>query len=81
MCPVCVATIALFAVGATSSGGLTAVAVNKFQKKRQTQQTKERHNETSRETNRNRIDLVPKGRDENPDSTMDWVRRHDQYDA
>jgi predicted dithiol-disulfide oxidoreductase (DUF899 family) len=25
-------------------------------------------------------DLVPKGRDENPESTMDWVRRHDEYD-
>jgi predicted dithiol-disulfide oxidoreductase (DUF899 family) len=29
----------------------------------------------------NFLDLVPKGRDENPDSTMDWVRRHDQYAA
>jgi predicted dithiol-disulfide oxidoreductase (DUF899 family) len=29
----------------------------------------------------NLLDLVPKGRDENPDSTMDWVRRHDQYAA
>lgn len=28
----------------------------------------------------NFLDLVPKGRDENPDSTMDWVRRHDEYD-
>jgi predicted dithiol-disulfide oxidoreductase (DUF899 family) len=27
----------------------------------------------------NLLDLVPKGRDENPDSTMDWVRRHDDY--
>jgi predicted dithiol-disulfide oxidoreductase (DUF899 family) len=27
----------------------------------------------------NFLDLVPKGRDENPDSTMDWVRRHDDY--
>jgi predicted dithiol-disulfide oxidoreductase (DUF899 family) len=27
----------------------------------------------------NLLDLVPKGRDENPDSTMDWVRRHDEY--
>ena len=27
----------------------------------------------------NFLDLVPKGRDENPESTMDWVRRHDQY--
>jgi predicted dithiol-disulfide oxidoreductase (DUF899 family) len=27
------------------------------------------------------LDLVPKGRNENPDSTMDWVRRHDRYGA
>ena len=29
----------------------------------------------------NFLDLVPKGRNEDPESTMDWVRRHDQYDA
>jgi predicted dithiol-disulfide oxidoreductase (DUF899 family) len=29
----------------------------------------------------NFLDLVPKGRDENPEATMDWVRRHDQYGA
>ena len=27
----------------------------------------------------NFLDLTPKGRNENPDSTMDWVRRHDEY--
>jgi predicted dithiol-disulfide oxidoreductase (DUF899 family) len=27
----------------------------------------------------NFLDLVPKGRDENPDSTMAWLRRHDEY--
>jgi len=27
----------------------------------------------------NFLDLVPNGRDENPNSTMDWVRRHDEY--
>ena len=27
----------------------------------------------------NFLDLVPKGRNENPESTMDWVHRHDQY--
>lgn len=27
----------------------------------------------------NFLDLVPKGRDENPESTMDWVRHHDEY--
>jgi predicted dithiol-disulfide oxidoreductase (DUF899 family) len=25
------------------------------------------------------LDLVPKGRDENPDSPQDWVRHHDRY--
>lgn len=29
----------------------------------------------------NFLDLVPKGRNENPESTMDWVRRHDEYPA
>ncbi len=29
----------------------------------------------------NFLDLVPKGRDENPESTMDWVRRHDDYEV
>lgn len=28
----------------------------------------------------NWLDLVPKGRNENPDSTMDWVRHHDRYE-
>jgi predicted dithiol-disulfide oxidoreductase (DUF899 family) len=27
----------------------------------------------------NFLDLVPKGRDENPEWTMDWVRHHDKY--
>ena len=27
----------------------------------------------------NWLDLVPKGRGENPDSTMDWLRHHDRY--
>jgi predicted dithiol-disulfide oxidoreductase (DUF899 family) len=29
----------------------------------------------------NFLDLTPKGRDENAESTMDWVRRHDEYQA
>ncbi|MEY2558594.1 MAG: hypothetical protein QOE34_2019 [Verrucomicrobiota bacterium] len=29
----------------------------------------------------NFLDLAPKGRGENPDSTMDWLRRHDEYAA
>lgn len=27
----------------------------------------------------NFLDIVPKGRDENPDNTMDWLRHHDKY--
>jgi len=26
------------------------------------------------------LDLVPKGRDEDPESTMEWVRHHDRYE-
>jgi predicted dithiol-disulfide oxidoreductase (DUF899 family) len=26
------------------------------------------------------LDLVPKGRDEDPEATMSWVRHHDRYD-
>jgi predicted dithiol-disulfide oxidoreductase (DUF899 family) len=29
----------------------------------------------------NLLDLVPKGRDEDPQSTMSWVRHHDRYVA
>src|SRR5436305_705783 len=29
----------------------------------------------------NFLDLVPKGREEHPESTMSWVRRHDEYQA
>ena len=28
----------------------------------------------------NLLDLVPKGRDENTEYTMNWVRYHDRYD-
>jgi len=30
-------------------------------------------------TTYNFLDLTAKGRDENPDSSQDWVRYHDQY--
>ena len=30
-------------------------------------------------TTYNFLDLTAKGRDENPDSTQDWVRYHDKY--
>ena len=36
MCPVCVVNMTLIALGATSSGGLTAFAMNKFHKRKQT---------------------------------------------
>lgn len=48
MCPVCVASMALTAVGATSGGGLAAFVLNKFCRKKQTNQTKREQNETSR---------------------------------
>src|SRR5262245_56793190 len=32
-------------------------------------------------TTYNLLDLTAKGRDENPESTQDWVRYHDQYNA
>src|SRR6266516_3753372 len=46
MCPVCVANMTLIAVGATSSGGLTAFAMGKFYKKKQTKENRENQNET-----------------------------------
>jgi predicted dithiol-disulfide oxidoreductase (DUF899 family) len=41
MCPFCVTSIVLIAAGATSGGGLAAFALNKFYKKKQTNQIKE----------------------------------------
>jgi hypothetical protein len=37
MCPVCLGNLALLAVGASLSGGLTAFSLAKFLKKKQTQ--------------------------------------------
>src|SRR6266567_6174479 len=56
MCPVCVANMALIAVGATSSGGLTAFAMNKFRKRKQTNEIKGGQNETGKDEIRNRIE-------------------------
>jgi hypothetical protein len=36
MCPACVASMALVAAGATSSGGLTALVVSKFLREKET---------------------------------------------
>jgi hypothetical protein len=44
----------LIAVGATSSGGLTAFAMNKFRKRKQTNKIKGGQNETERDETRNR---------------------------
>src|ERR1700682_2723755 len=54
MCPVCLANAALIAAGATSSGGLTAFAMRKFCRKKQTHRTKGIENETSRKRNESR---------------------------
>jgi hypothetical protein len=39
MCPVCIATAAWFATGATSAGGLTALAIRKLRAKNGAQAT------------------------------------------
>jgi hypothetical protein len=46
MCPVCVANLALIAAGTTSSGGLTALALGKLYKRKQTTQIRGNENET-----------------------------------
>jgi hypothetical protein len=54
MCPVCVANMALVAAGATSSGGLTALVVSKFYKRKETNKIKGTKNETARDGTQNR---------------------------
>src|SRR5260370_15118652 len=49
MCPVCLANAALIAAGATSSGGLTALAMNKFCRKKKTNQTRGKQNERNKD--------------------------------
>jgi hypothetical protein len=66
MCPVCVANIALIAAGTTSSGGLTALAVAKLYKRKQTQQIGGSENETDgtrikNETNEKSGNRIAKG--------------------
>jgi hypothetical protein len=58
MCPACIANIAVIAAGATSTGGLTSLAVRKFYRKTtgknlETQSRGEK-NETRREGNESR---------------------------
>jgi membrane protein YqaA with SNARE-associated domain len=47
MCPVCFGNLALLAAGASSSGGLTAFALGKFLKRKQT--TRKKQNENSKD--------------------------------
>jgi membrane protein YqaA with SNARE-associated domain len=55
MCPVCVGNLALLAAGASSSGGLTAFAVAKFLKKKQTKRNKQNENCRNEIEARNRV--------------------------
>jgi membrane protein YqaA with SNARE-associated domain len=52
MCPVCLGNLALLAAGASSSGGLTAFALAKFLKKKQTNTKKQNENEGIKPRNR-----------------------------
>src|SRR5438477_12728047 len=52
MCPACVASVAMTAAGATSSGGVVAFALNRLLKK-QTNQIRGKQNETKRDGTRN----------------------------
>lgn len=52
MCPVCLGNLVLLAMGASSSGGLTAFAVGKFLKKKQTNRKKRNDNEEIKPRNR-----------------------------
>jgi hypothetical protein len=66
MCPVCLTNAVLIAAGAMSSGGLTFLAMSKFCKRKETNQTKGKQNENRRdgienkrtpnESSRNRIE-------------------------
>jgi hypothetical protein len=51
MCPVCLGNLALLVAGATSSGGLTAFALNKFYRKKQRTKNERKPNETARDGN------------------------------
>ena len=48
MCPLCVANMALVAAGTTSSGGLAALALSKFHRRKGTNQVRGTKNETAR---------------------------------
>jgi membrane protein YqaA with SNARE-associated domain len=52
MCPVCLGNLALLAVGASLSGGLTAFSLAKFLKKKQPNTKKQNENEEINPGNR-----------------------------
>ncbi|MEY2536549.1 MAG: hypothetical protein QOG67_289 [Verrucomicrobiota bacterium] len=54
MCPVCIANMAIVAAGATSSGGLTAFALNRFQRRKEINKVRQIINETGRDETQNR---------------------------
>ena len=54
MCPMCVASMALIAAGATSGGGVTVFTVSKLYRKEQTKPTGGKQNETERDGIRNK---------------------------
>lgn len=45
MCPLCIATAAQIVMGAASTGGLTAMVINKFRAKNGAETTKQNTNE------------------------------------
>ena len=52
MCPVCLGNLTLLAAGASSSSGLTAFALVKFLKKKQTNRKKQNENQQIKPRNR-----------------------------
>jgi membrane protein YqaA with SNARE-associated domain len=52
MCPICLGNLALLAAGASSSGGLTAFALAKFLKKKQSNTKKQNENQEIKPGNR-----------------------------
>jgi membrane protein YqaA with SNARE-associated domain len=55
MCPICLANLVLLAASAGSSGGLTAFALTKFVKEKQTHTKKQNENCTNKTKQRNRV--------------------------
>jgi hypothetical protein len=55
MCPICLGNLALLAAGASSSSGLTAFALVKLSKKKQTNRKKQNENCKNEIKPRNRV--------------------------